>query len=329
LGGILSLLNPSQASIEALTAALRSSDCMVRYTAAEMLSRRNDRESRLVFENVLKTGTAPQRASVIRHAYRFSWFSAAPLFRRGMADPDARVTEAAVYALCKMRQPEAYQQVTEILRDGSDAMRMSAVWGLQNHPDGGAVPVLALAARAASAEIRALALEVLGASDAPKAIPLVRAAMRDPDDNVKYAATLSLVELARETCFDEIAGMLMETSGETRRWLLRGLFHATNYLGLELGNGSGQLFTALENTLGDSLPAVRVSACMLLAWSRNPRAGEILLRAFQTEADSQTRAQILSNASHLSSPVAEALMQEALDSTDSLLHKTASFLGSK
>lgn len=326
LGGILSLLNPSQASIEALAAALRSSDCMVRYTAAEMLSRRNDRESRLVFENVLKTGTAPQRASVIRHAYRFSWFSAAPLFRRGLADPDARVTEAAIYALCKMRQPEAYQQVTEILRNGSDAMRMSAVWGLQSHPDGGAVPVLALAVRADSAEIRAQALEVLGACDAPEAIPLVRAAMRDPDDNVKYAATLSLVELARENCFDEIAGVLMETSGEARRWVLRGLFHATNYLGLELTNGSEVLFTALETSLADNLPAVRVSACMLLSWSRHPRAGELLLKAFQTETDSQTRAQILTNATHLSSPVAETLVQEALASTDSLLHKTAEFL---
>lgn len=327
LGGILSLLNPSQASIEALTAALRSSECMVRYTAAEMLSRRNDRESRLVFENVLKTGTAPQRASVIRHAYRFSWFSAAPLFRRGLADPDARVIEAAIFSLCKMRQPEAYQQVTEILRNGSDAMRMSAVWGLQNHPDGGAVPVLALAVRAASAEIRALALEVLGASDAPEAIPLVRAAMSDPDDNVKYAATLSLVELARESCFDEVAELIETSSGESLRWILRGFFHATNYLGLELGkDNSGRLFAALESALGDSLPAVRVSACMLLAWSRAPRAGEVLLRAFQTESDSQTRAQILTNAVHLSSPVAETLVQEALDSPDTLLHKTAEFL---
>jgi len=299
---------------------------MVRYTAAEMLSRRNDRESRLVFENVLKTGTAPQRASVIRHAYRFSWFSAAPLFRRGLADSDARVTEAAIFSLCKMRQSEAYQQVTEILRNGSDAMRMSAIWGLQNHPDGGAVPVLALAVRAASAEIRALALEVLGASDAPEAIPLVRAAMSDPDDNVKYAATLSLVELAHESCFDEIAGLIETSSGESLRWTLRGFFHATNYLGLELGNSSGRLFAALENALGDSLPAVRVSACMLLAWSRHPRAGEVLLRAFQTEADSQTRAQILTNAVHLSSPVAETLVHEALDSTDTLLHKTAAFL---
>lgn len=326
LGGVLNLLNPSQASVEALSAALRSGDCMVRFTAADMLARRADRESRLVFENVLKTGEPPQRASVIRHAYRFSWFSAAPLFQRALSDPDARVAEAAIFSLCKMRQPESYQLVTEILQNGSDAMRMAAIWGLQSHPDAGAVPVLALAVRAASAEIRALALEVLGACDAPEAIPLVRAAMRDPDDNVKYAATLSLVELARETCFAEIAGLLTETRGEARRSILRGLFHATNYLGLELANGSEALFSALEAALADSLPTARVSVCMLLAWSRHPRAGEILLQAFQREADSQTRAQILSNAVHLSSPMAGTLLQEARNSPDTLLRKTADFL---
>lgn len=326
LGGVLNLLNPSQASVEALSAALRSGDCMVRYTAADMLARRADRESRVVFESVLKNGEPPQRASVIRHAYRFSWFSAAPLFQRALSDPDARVAEAAIFSLCKMRQPESYQLVTEILQSGSDAMRMAAIWGLQNHPDAGAVPVLALAVQAASAEIRALALEVLGACDAPEAIPLVRAAMRDPDDNVKYAATLSLVELARETCFVEIAGLLSETSGEARRSILRGLFHATNYLGLELANGSEVLFSALETALADSLPTVRVSVCMLLAWSRHPRAGEILLQAFQREADSQTRAQILSNAVHLSSPMAGRLLQEARSSPDTLLRKTADFL---
>lgn len=151
--------------------------------------------------------------------------------------------------------------------------------------------------------------------------------MSDPDDNVKYAATLSLVELARESCFDEVAELIETSSGESLRWILRGFFHATNYLGLELGkDNSGRLFAALESALGDSLPAVRVSACMLLAWSRAPRAGEVLLRAFQTESDSQTRAQILTNAVHLSSPVAETLVQEALDSPDTLLHKTAEFL---
>lgn len=326
LGGVLSLLNPSQASVEMLSAALRSGDCMVRYTAADMLARRADRESRLVFESVLKNGVTPQRASVIRHTYRFSWFSAAPLFQRALSDPDARVAEAAIFSLCKMRQPEAYQLVTGILQNGSDAMRMAAIWGLQSHPDAGAVPVLALAVHAASAEIRAQALEVLGACDAPEAIPLVRAAMRDPDDNVKYAATLSLVELARENCFDEIAGVLMETSGEARRWVLRGLFHATNYLGLEVASGNEALFEALEKALDDDLPAARVSACMLLAWSRHPHAGDLLQKAFQAETDSQTRAQILSNAAHLSSPMARILLQEAQHSSDTLLRKTAEFL---
>ena len=328
LGATLNLLNPSQASPDVLAAALRSPDCMIRYTAAELLSQHGDRESRLVFENIFKDGTPYQRASAIRHAYRFSWFAAEPLFLRALSDPDPRVGEAAVFALCKMRQPEAYRLVMDVLRHGSDAMRISAIWGLQNHPDAGAVPVLALALQADSPEIRALALEVLGASDAPVALPFVRAAMDDPDDNVKYAAALSLVELAREACFDEFAVFIENSSGQSRRSVLRGLFHATNYLGLEIGRGTTgeRLFSALENALNDGLSAVRVSASMLLAWSHDPCAGEMLIRAYRNEPDSETRAHILTNAVNLFSPVAGALLREALAGDDKLARQTAEFL---
>ncbi len=328
LAGIMGLLTPQQATPEILAAAMRSEDSLVRFNAADLLARRGDREARLVFEDLLRDGLPHQRASAARHLFRFSWFTAEPLFRCALADADPRVAESAVFALCKMRQPEAYRLVMDVLTTGSDILCMSAVWGLQSHPDAGAVPVLALALRAANPGVRALALEVLGATDAVAAIPLVRAALTDPDLETKYAATLSWIELARETCFAELAEVIESSSGHERRWILRGLFHATNYLGLEIGSNAGslRLFEALEAASTDPLPAVRLAASQPLAWSRQPRAGELLRSCFLREPDSNTRAHILTNAVHLMSPLAEELLSLAHQIDDPLTRQTAEFL---
>lgn len=328
LGSILTNLNPQQASPDVLGMAMRSEDSLARFNAADLLARRGDREARLIFEEILGGGLPHQRASAARHLFRFSWFAAEPLFRRALADEDPRVAESAVFALCKMRQPEAYRLVMDVLQTGSDALRMSAVWGLQSHPDAGAVPVLALALKAANHEIRALALEVLGATDAPAAIPLVRAALDHPDLETKYAATLSWIELARQECFTELAGILDTVSGQERRWILRGLFHATNYLGLELGSDAGSLalLEALGRAATDPLPAARLAAALPLTWCRQPRAGELLRSIFINDPDSITRAHILTNAVHLMSPLGPELITLALNGDDVLVKQTAEFL---
>jgi HEAT repeat protein len=331
LASMLNLLPPDQISVEVYAAALRSDDCMVRFNAADILARRADRDARLAFEDVLQTGTSHQRASAAGHLYRFSWFAAEPLYRRALADDDQRVREAAVFALCKMRLPEAYALVTNILHDGTDAMRLAAVWGLYSRPDPAAVPVLDVALRADNPEIRELALEVLGATENPAAIPVVKAALRDPCHEVQYAATLSWVELAREACFAELAELIERTRGLERRAILRGFFHATNYMGIETGSASGAmpLINALDTALGDDLPEARLSAFLPLCWIRHPEAESALLEGFRREANSDAKAHMLTVATHLMSPVAGRLLEEARTSPDLLLKQTAEYLSQR
>ena len=328
LASMLNLLPPDQISVETLAAALRSDECMVRFNAADVLSRRANREARLAFEDVLRTGTPHQRASAAGHLYRFSWFAAEPLYRLALEDSDQRVCEAAVFALCKMRLPEAYALVTEILQNGSDAMRLSAVWGLYSRPDPTAVPVLAVALQAQNYEIRELALEVLGATEAPEAIDVVKTALCDPRPEVQYAATLSWIELARETCFGELAARIEQTGGWERRWILRGLFHATNYMGIETGSApqAATLIKALDTALGDTLPEARLAAFMPLAWTRHSEAEAPLLAGFRREPNSDVKAHMLTAAVHLMSPLAGILLEEARGSTDPLLRQTAEYL---
>jgi molecular chaperone DnaK (HSP70)/HEAT repeat protein len=328
LASILNFLPPDQISVEAYAAALRSDDCMVRFNAAEILSRRADRDARRVFEDVLQTGTPPQRASAAGHLYRFSWFAAEPLYRRALADDDPRVCEAAVFALCKMRLPEAYALVVDILRAGSDAIRLAAVWGLYSRPDPASVPVLAVALQAQNYEIRELALEVLGATEAPEAIDVVKSALGDRQPEVLYAATLSWIELAREACFAELAGRIEQVCGRERHWILRGLFHATNYMGIETGSApdAAILIHALDSALNDALPEARLAAFMPLAWTRHPEAEAPLLAGYRREPNSDVKAHMLTAAVHLMSPLAGTLIEEAQGSADPLIRQTAEYL---
>jgi molecular chaperone DnaK (HSP70)/HEAT repeat protein len=334
LPGLTSIFNrlaPEQVSMEAHLAALRSDDALVRFDAADALARRGDREARLAFEGILQTGTPHQRASAVGHLYRFSWFTAGPLYRQALNDEDPRVREAAVFALCKMRLPEAYVLVADILQTSTDAMRLSAVWGMYSHPDPDTVPVLAVTLRAQNPEVRELALEVLGSTESSQAIAVVKSAMGDPVAEVQYAATLSWVELAHETCFEELAEWIEQTRGWSRRWILRGFFHATNYMGIESGSAPGatRLIQALEAALGDDLPEARVAAFLPLAWMRHPQAETALLTGFRRETDSDAKAHMLTAAVHLMTPIASALLDEARQGADLLVRQTAEFLGKR
>ena len=76
LATTLNLMPPESVSLQVIAKALHSEDMAVRYSAAEMLGRRGDRDARRLVEEVLAREPPPLRASVARHLYRFSWFGA-------------------------------------------------------------------------------------------------------------------------------------------------------------------------------------------------------------------------------------------------------------
>jgi len=332
LASALNLLSPSQVSSDVLAAALRSNDCLARFNAAKLLCQRGDRDSRLIFDDVLTHGTPPQRATVARHLYQFSWFVAEPLFKRALNDPDVRVREGAVFALCKMRAPEAYRLALNTLNshDVNDGLRMSAIWGVYSNPDAGAIPVLTQTLAAESPKIREQALEVLGATGSTDAIPIVCGALTDPGLDVKYAAVLSWVELAGENCFVELAHLIAATHGEDRRVILRAFFHVTNYMGIEvaLSSAINEIVTALRFALADALPQTRISAILPLAWIHHPLTEQMLYEGFQYERDSNVKMYMLSYAVNFSSPAADELLRLSLKDDDNLIRQTGEYLQS-
>ncbi len=326
LATLLVNLPPEAIAIEAAAQALCSSDHYVRYSAAESLGRRGDREARLALQDALTTGAPATRASVAHHLCRLSWFAAEPLIRQAFRDEDTRVHECAVYGLCNQGDANAYALLCEILPGEGDNVRLAAAWGLrQQRGEAGAIPVLAIALQAQTSEVRVKALESLGETGLSAATPVIRPALSDLDPEVVYAATLSLLEVNGEACLGELASLIVHSGGEQRRSYLRGLFHGTNYLLMNLGASTeaGCVLEALDVALHDPAPATRMAAAAPLAWMRHPAAASRLERAWAEETDSEAQAYIITMAFCLASDAAETLLQKALQSQDERVRSTA------
>jgi len=332
---MLNMLPPEAVSLDALAVAVHSDEFFVRFNAAKMLSRRGDRDSRLIIEDTLKTGEAPSRASVARHLYGFSWFAAEPLIRLALKDTDYRVREAAIYALCDLREYNAYQLMIEVLKNEDDSVREAAAWGLRDCQDSAAVPVLEVVLQAKDPDVRIKALEALGANDTPEAMPVVRNAMNDPEPDVKYAAVLSLLELSGESWLQELSGIIGRTHGVTLQQVLKGFFHATNYLKIDVGKSKSadMMIDALETALLDDMPAVRLACIWPLAWMRHQRTPIVLRKTWNIETDSAVKAEIVrisnslmvadTGASKEEQQFAEDILNQALKSTDLVIKAAA------
>ncbi|MCC7449452.1 MAG: HEAT repeat domain-containing protein [Anaerolineae bacterium] len=321
----LNVLPPDAISVDAAAEAMRSDAFYVRYAAAKLLSKRGDREARLAFQDILTNGNAPSRASAARHLHGFTWFAAEPLIRLALRDSDNRVRGGAVRSLCELRELNAYRLLVGVLQDEADDVRLEAAWGLHDCQDAEAVPVLEAVLLADDPDVRVKALESLGENNTPEAIPVVRAALKDSDSDVVYAATLSLIELAGEACIPELSAIIHERDGILRQPVLRGFFHATNYLKIDLGNCRivDQLIDALEAAVNDDLPGVREAAAWVLAWMRHDRTAAILRDAYYREGDSAVKAHILRVSVSLMAEGSESLLNDALFSADDPLREAA------
>lgn len=332
---MLNMLPPEAVALDALAEAVHNNEFYVRYNAAKMLGRRADRDSRLIMQEVLERGSSPSRASVARHLYGFTWFAAEPLLRTALKDDDYRVREAAIYALCDLRELNAYKLMVEVLDNEEDRVREAAAWGLRDSTDPEAVPVLEVVLKAKDADVRIKALEALGVNDTSQAMPVVRNAMNDPEPDVKYAAVLSLLELSGEAWLSELSGIIGRTSGETLHQVLRAFFHATNYLKIDVGNSKAAdlMIDALETAIMDDMDEVRQAAVWPLAWMRHARTPEILRRSYTMEQNSDVKAEIVrittslmnltAGANEMERDVANHILNDALASPDSIVKEAA------
>jgi HEAT repeat protein len=323
LGTLLNALPPDAISLDAAAAMLRSDDFYVRYHAARLLSERGDRAARLILQEALKEGNGPTRASVARHLHHFSWYAGESLLRQALADEDERVREGAVYALCDLRELAAYRVLVETLPGETDTVRGAAAWGLRNCQDSAAVPVLEVTMQAHDPDVRIKALEALSANNTPEAIPVVEKALVEDDDlEVVYNAVLSLIELRGTDGLCALADLITWTNGERLEPLLRGLFHATNYLHVPL-SGHPALLDALAHALADDMPSARMAAVWVLAWMRDDRADALLREAFYREQSGLVQAHLLRVTVSLMAHVGAEFLQAGLQSADDTVREQA------
>ncbi|HOD04772.1 MAG TPA: HEAT repeat domain-containing protein [Anaerolineaceae bacterium] len=328
LGIVLNTAAPEAVSIEAAEAALNHKDYYVRYNAARLLMRRSDQPARQAMQRTLQSGAVPARASAARYLYGFSWYTARPMLKKALQDQDARVREAAVYALCDCRQPAAYQLLIEALAEENDLVRAAAAWGLRTHSDPAAVLVLEQVLKAEDEDVRVEALETLGLMEIPQGIALVLHSLDDLVLAVRYAAGLSWLELCGTACLKDYATRIEQARGENRQPLLRALFHASNYLGIELSAPDvlATLLPALLAALHDAHPAARLGATWPLAWMQHPQTDEALRSAFAVEMDVDVQAEMLYIIHSLSPKLGAELLLTAESSPAEVVQQMAARL---
>lgn len=313
LATMLNTLPPSAISLPAAAEALKHENWSVRYNAARALSRRGDRDARMIMHEALQDRSVRTRASVARHLGGFSWFSAESLLKIALQDTEMRVREAAIYCLCEMAEPAAYPIIAEALQQDEDDVRMAAAIGLRDRQDPQAVQALEAALLANDSAVRVQALESLGANHTPPALPIVECIVEnDPDPDVRYAATLSLLELAELEAVPMLLTILQTISGEMSAAILRGLFHASNYMQCDLSTSPylDDLLDYLAIARQDRV--TREPAMWLLAWIRDLRASEMLVETFQAVEDEAFQCKVLHLSVALMSDAADTLLDIAM-----------------
>ena len=326
LGTLLSGLPATVVSLNATAALLQSRDAAVRYAAARMLCERADPAARTVLQEVLAHGDSPARATVARHLHRLSWFSAHPLIDRALQDVDERIREAVIYALCDARHLNAYSLLVHTLANEGDRLRAAVARGLAGCQDAAAVPVLAMVLQAGDPAVRCQGLEALGANHSTEAIALAVTALHDPHPDVVYNAVLSLIELRSDQSIVELAPLIVQTSGPCLEAILRGLFHATNYLHLNLSQSAHlhSLLDALAHALNDVDLPNRLAAVWPLAGMHAEAATKLLTEAFFHDPVPEMRAHILRVMTSLMTiPSDHELVAAGLQSDEPLVRETA------
>lgn len=184
--------------------------------------------------------------------------SAAPALMRALRDPHAPVRREAVEALGTLRLPATIKTIAERLFDDEDEETRSqaaSALGHMRHERATAHLVKAFGNTAEARSVRWNILWALGDSDAPQAVPVLCAALSDPDAEF------------RERAADSLGRLYWEDGTDTTLPL-----------------------QALCSALNDAEAGVRKSACEALGRLRDARAAPFLAEALR-DPDADVRAE--------------------------------------
>jgi HEAT repeat protein len=288
-------------SAEVLRAALCHGQRAVRRSAAESLAQCADSEAIAALGDVLSSCTPAARTAAARQLSTLDWDDAQALWSAALADSDAQVRTAAIHALFEVDAPEAL----DLMAEQFNAVR--------------------------SPRLRAAILEHWAERGGVAHLDLVRAALDDPSPQVCHAAATAMLDLLAESALVPLAQAAQRRQGAAKAAILRGIFNATNYLGIQIAESDDYdtILDALAAALHDSEPEVRRTATWLAVWIRHPRAEALFEAAYRAERDPEVQAYMLYVAVNLSATCAAALLAEALESSEPLLRDQARFLAQR
>lgn len=288
-------------SADVLRAVLCYGQRAVRSTAAQSLAQQADSESLAATHEVLRSCAPAARTAAARQLAAFDWEDSQPLWSLALADSDEQVRTAAIHALIEVDAPEAL----DLLAEQYPAVR--------------------------SPRLRAAILEHWAERGGVTHLDLVRAALDDPAPQVCYSAATAMLDLLAETALSTLAEAILRREGAARAALLRGVFNATNYLGIQIAESDAcdAVLDALEIALRDSDSEVRRTATWLAAWIAHPRAVSLLEAAYRAEPEPEVQAYMLYVAVNLNVSSAQTLLQEALESAEPTVRDQAVFLAQR
>jgi HEAT repeat protein len=282
---------------------------------------------------------------------RTSDASAAPAIFELLADPDARVAQAALAAIQSLGSDETrrlalesarssdlrvrhaglrivgyfgYPEGLEVLAEGAQAnderVREAAIAGLPFIDDARAINLLLATARHESARTRTSAVRALGhSSGEPNVREQLRAALSDGDAWVRYYACQALGRLQDDAATDVIAGLLADASGQVRVAAVEALAHLRG----------ARAFEVLSAVIGSPDADLNRAALVALGISKRKEALPKLLSALSF-SDAATRLVALSALSELGlSEALPAIARATHDSDEGVRVSAIGFLAAR
>lgn len=136
------------------------------------------------------------------------------------------------------------------------------------------------AAGDASAELREAAMESLGLTGSPRALPAVEAHLADPAAPVRYQAIVALARIQKEKAWPRISPLLADADPVTVRHAARALVYVA----------TPEARRTLATLLGHKTVSIRAAAAEALGELRDPDAIPALLKGAQLDSSAAVKA---------------------------------------
>jgi HEAT repeat protein len=213
---LLSLLPPTvdEARIRPLVPLLSDPDDEVRAATAEALARAPAETALpLLVAELDRKGVAPEVVRALGSLGPVACGALTPLLR----DPSAAVRSAAAVALARCAGPEIVDPIRAAYgSEDEPEVRQALLRTLGRAGGEGTVELLATVARSEDRSERIAAIEALGLTESPAAVPQLEAALHRSAAETQ-AALRALADIGDETAAAAIAGCLGSDNVETRR----------------------------------------------------------------------------------------------------------------